>query len=87
MVDVVDVEIATQALSDHGDDIVLPLAERLVDDNKLMCIVDPPRNGHVGVHFDDALYWLIDCLAYNLLIYPDGFDLDRVENEMHAFLA
>lgn len=83
----IDVEITTQALSNHRDDIVLPLAERLMDDNKLVCLVDPPRKNHVGVSFNDALNWLIECLAYNRLMYPDEFDLDRMVIEMHAFLA
>ena len=66
---------------------MLPLAESLMDDNKLVYIVYPPCKGHVGVHFDDSLYWLLECLAYNRLIYLDEFDLDRVANEVHALLA
>ncbi|KAJ5607869.1 hypothetical protein N7537_004488 [Penicillium hordei] len=89
IIEVVDIELATQALSDHADDIVLPLAKSLMyDDNRhLICLVNPPDKGHVGVFFEDAQDWLIDVLAYNWLIYPDVFNLDRVVNEVFAFLA
>lgn len=85
--DVVDVEIADQALADHQEDVVVPVAERFREDDKLLCIMNPPTKGHVGVHFNDAQGWLIGILAYNWLMYPDKFDLDRVENEVLAFLA
>ncbi|PKX97566.1 uncharacterized protein P174DRAFT_439331 [Aspergillus novofumigatus IBT 16806] len=70
--DVVDEEIADQALADHQEDIVVPV---------------PPTEGHVGVHFNDAQSWLIGIVAYNWLMYPDTFDLDRVANEVRVFLA
>ncbi|KAF5858872.1 hypothetical protein ETB97_003621 [Aspergillus alliaceus] len=85
--DVVDVEIADQALADHQADVVVPMVERFREDDKLLCIMNPPSKGHVGVHFNDAQGWLIGILAYNWLMYPDKFDLDRVENEVLAFLA
>lgn len=85
--DVVDVEIADQALADHQEDVVVPVAERFREDDKLLCIMNPPTKCHVGVHFNDAQGWLIGTLAYNWLMYPDKFDLDHVENEVLAFLA
>ncbi|KUM55788.1 hypothetical protein ACN42_g11449 [Penicillium freii] len=87
IMDVVDMELATQALSDHQDDIVLPLTNRLMADNNVRCLVNPPDEGYVGVHFEDAQNWLIEILAYNWLIHPDVFNLDRVANEVVAFLA
>ncbi|KAJ9191643.1 hypothetical protein DTO164E3_8751 [Paecilomyces variotii] len=87
IIDVVDVESADKALADHQEDIVVPLVERFRDDDKLSCIMEPPTEGHVGVNFNDAEDWLIGILAYNWLMYPDKFNLDRVENEVVAFLA
>ncbi|KKK22844.1 hypothetical protein P175DRAFT_0501544 [Aspergillus ochraceoroseus IBT 24754] len=85
--DVVDVEIADQALADHEEDVVVPVAERFHRDHKLSCLMNPPTAGHVGIHFNDAQGWLIGILAYNWLMHPDKFDLDRVEDEVFAFLA
>ena len=85
--DIVDVKIADQALADHQEDIVVPVVERLWDDDKLSCLMSPPTEGHVGVCFNDAHSWLIGILAYNWLMYPDQFDLSRVDNEVLAFLA
>lgn len=90
--DIVDEKIADQALVDqalvdHREDAVVPMAERLFENNELVCLMSPPREGHVGVHFNDAEGWLIGVLVYNWLMYPDKFDLERVENEVIAFLA
>ncbi|KAJ9222686.1 hypothetical protein DTO207G8_8023 [Paecilomyces variotii] len=87
IIDVVDVESADKALADHQEDIVVPLVERFREDDKLSCIMEPPTEGHVGVNFNDAEDRLIGILAYNWLMYPDKFNLDRVENEVVAFLA
>lgn len=81
--DVVDMEIARQALSDHQNDIMQPLCSRL---GHLLCLVNPPdEESYVGVHFEDAEIWLIYILGYNWLTHPDVFNLDRVENEVLAF--
>ncbi|KAJ5622524.1 hypothetical protein N7528_005756 [Penicillium herquei] len=86
--DIVDVETAEQALKEHQEDIVLPMVKRLRGENdNIVCLMNPPTKGHVGVHFTDAESWLIDTLAYNWLMYPDSVDLDLVENEVFAFLA
>lgn len=85
--EIVDEEMAYQALADYREDVLVPLAERFQEDAKLSCIMSPPTQGHVSVHFDDAKDWLIGILAYNWLMYPDNFNLDRVENEVLAFLA
>lgn len=60
-----------------------------MEDNKLVCLMSPPTKCHVGVHFDDARSWLklIRTLAYNQMMHPDNFDLDRVAKEVLAFLA
>ncbi|KGO47995.1 hypothetical protein PEX1_062180 [Penicillium expansum] len=83
--DVVNPETASQVLSDHMDDIVLPLAERLMDN--LVCLVSPPCEGYVRVYFEDAQKWLVDVLAYDWMMHPDKFDLDRVAKEVLEFLA
>jgi hypothetical protein len=83
--DVFDEVIADQALADHHEDIVVPMADRFQKDDKLSCLMNPPTEGHVGVHFDDALGWLLGILSYNWLMYPDTFNLDRVENEVLEF--
>jgi hypothetical protein len=85
--DVVDEEIADQALANHREDVVVPMVERFREGDRLSCLTSPPDEGHVGVHFDDAYSWLIGILAYNSLMYPAQFDFDRVENEVVAFLA
>ncbi|KAJ5713577.1 uncharacterized protein N7483_010758 [Penicillium malachiteum] len=85
--DIVDAKTARQALADHQEDIVLPVVKRLRRDNNLLCLMNPPTRGHIGVHFTDAESWLIDILAYNWLMYPNSVDFDRVENEVFAFLA
>lgn len=85
--DIVDLETADQALAEHQENVVMPVAERLQEDDELLRLMNPPIKGHVGVHFNDAQSWLVGILAYNLLMYPDKFDLDRVENEVLAFLA
>ena len=56
-------------------------------DNNLIYLVNPQDEGYVDVHFKDAQNWLIEILAYNWLIHPDVFNLDRVANEVLAFLA
>ncbi|CAG8183130.1 unnamed protein product [Penicillium nalgiovense] len=85
--DLVDVEIAKQALADHGEHIVKPLVERFIEGDKLRCLENPPAKGYVGVHFDEANSWLVNILAYNRLMYPHDFDLDRVVEEVLRFLA
>jgi hypothetical protein len=85
--DIVDAEIADRALADHREDVLEPVGERSMVDDKLLGLTSPPDNGHVGVHFNDADARLIRTLAYNWLMYPDEFDLDRVWNEVVAFLA
>jgi hypothetical protein len=87
IIDIIDVEIADQALADHQQDIVEPLAGRFHEDDKLSCLMSPPTEGYVGVHFNDAQGWLVGILAYNQLMYPNKFDIDSVENEVLAFLA
>ncbi|CRL28483.1 unnamed protein product [Penicillium camemberti] len=87
IIDVVDIERATQALSDHQDDVVSPIAKRLMADNNTLCLVTPPDEGHVSVYFEDPLNLLIEILAYNWLIHPDVFNLDCVVNEVLEFLA
>lgn len=76
---------ANQALAGHQD-IVVPVAERLQEHHKLLRLMKPPTNGHVGVHFNYAQSLLVRTLAYNWLLYPDQFNLDRVESEVLAFL-
>ncbi len=85
--DLVDVEIAKQALVDHREHVAKPLVERFMKGDKLRCLENPPDEGHVGVHFDEATIWLVDVLAYNRLMYPHDFDLDRVVEEVLLFLA
>ncbi|KAJ5483457.1 hypothetical protein N7530_002703 [Penicillium desertorum] len=41
--DLVDVEIAKQALADHGEHIMEPLVERFREGDKLRCLENPPR--------------------------------------------
>lgn len=85
--DLVNVETADQALADHGEVIVLPIMDRFSEGDKLLCIGNPLTEGHVGVHFVDAEAWLISILAYNWLMHPDQFNLDRLVNEVLEFLA
>ncbi|OJJ42434.1 hypothetical protein ASPZODRAFT_76708 [Penicilliopsis zonata CBS 506.65] len=85
--DIVEKEVAKRALKDRRDEMVLPIAERLFDGNKLDCLCDPPAQGHVGVFYDDPQSWLIAVLAYNRLMHEEEFDLDSVEKEVVAFLA
>ena len=87
LITVVEEEGADQALADHQEYIVPPVVDRLMEDEKLVCLMNPPTTGHVGVHFDDALNWLLGILAYNRLIHPDSFDLERVAKEVFTFLA
>ncbi|KAJ5595381.1 uncharacterized protein N7459_001589 [Penicillium hispanicum] len=87
IIDVVDEEIADQALVGHEEDVVVPVAERVSGGPQAVVYNEVPTEGHVGVHFNDAQGRLIGILAYNWLVYPDKFDLDRVENEVLAFLA
>jgi hypothetical protein len=62
----VDVEITKQALADHGDHIVEPLVDRLMESNKLRCLENPLAKGYVGVHFDKAKNWLVEILPAQL---------------------
>lgn len=66
--DVAEVELADQALADHQEDVVVPMAERFREDNELLCIMNPPTKGDVGVHFNDAQGWLIGILACTWLM-------------------
>jgi hypothetical protein len=84
--DVFDKEIADQALTDHQEDIKMPIADRFHGGNQ-SCLMFPPIQGYVGVQFNDAIGWLLKILGYNWLMYPDNFDLGRVEKEVLAFLA
>lgn len=49
--------------------------------------MNPPAEGYIGVHFDTAKSRLVEVLAYNRLMYPHNFDLDRVVEEVLRFLA
>ncbi|KAJ5759793.1 hypothetical protein N7520_006949 [Penicillium odoratum] len=83
--DIVDKEIADCALTDHREDIAIPIADMVWKHENLLCLLEPPRKDHVGVHFNDAVSLLVTILAYNQLLFPDMFDLDRVEEEVVRF--
>jgi hypothetical protein len=76
--DIVDKETADRALVDRRGDLVQTVAEKLLGDCKLDFMARPPETGHVWVQFNDAHERLINIVAYNWMIHPDDFDLDRV---------
>ncbi|KAJ5779248.1 hypothetical protein N7457_006968 [Penicillium paradoxum] len=78
---------ADQALVGHYGELVLPVGEKLLDGRNLEFLLNLPRAGHVGVHFNDAQGQLIRIVAYNWLMHRDEFDLDRMAKEVSAFFS
>ncbi|KAJ5545303.1 hypothetical protein N7535_006314 [Penicillium sp. DV-2018c] len=76
--EIVDTKTATRELVDRRDNLVQTVAQKLLGDCKLDFMSHPPNTGHVWVQFNDAHERLIDIVAYNWMIHPDDFDLDRV---------
>ncbi|KAJ5983222.1 hypothetical protein N7481_005321 [Penicillium waksmanii] len=75
--DIVDADTAHKIVVAQWEEVLVPLAEDLREF----------WQGHVRISFNEADGWLYRVLAYNQILYPETFDVEKVKGEVVAFFS